>query len=229
MKKLFTGAVIVLMASVMLAVLYAQEAQIFLRPIQMTIGNLGVGTGSIVFEGATGDAFELTLTAEDPTADRSHELPNYASGRLMVTTAPATASGATETLTSDDCGTTILLDTAGGSVVTLPDSTGTGCWFNFVVTVTLTSGTHDIVLANAGDDMAGAVTVITTTNGQADAFFIVDGSDNDTIQMDGNTEGGEAGSVIFIQDYVANVWFVSGTLIGVGSTPTTPFLTAQVS
>lgn len=146
-----------------------------------------------------------------------------------VTTELVTAAGGTETLTSADCGQTVLMDTASGSVITLPDSTGTGCWYRFVVTVTLSSGTHDIVLANSGDDMAGSLAVVSTTIANSAAFVIVDGSDNDTIQMDGNTEGGEAGSVIFMQDIASNIWFVRGDLIGVGTTPTTAFLTGQVS
>ena len=39
---------------------------------QVLIGN----TGSLVFEGATDDAFETTLTVADPTADRTITLPN---------------------------------------------------------------------------------------------------------------------------------------------------------
>ena len=39
---------------------------------QVLIGN----TGSLVFEGATDDAFETTLAVADPTADRTITLPN---------------------------------------------------------------------------------------------------------------------------------------------------------
>ena len=48
-------------------------------------GALEIGpTGSLVFEGATDDAFELTLTTEDPTADRTITLPNV-SGTVITT------------------------------------------------------------------------------------------------------------------------------------------------
>jgi hypothetical protein len=36
---------------------------------------LGVGS-DLIFEGATDDAFETTVTVEDPTADRTLTLPN---------------------------------------------------------------------------------------------------------------------------------------------------------
>ena len=39
---------------------------------------------SIIFEGATADAYETTLTVTDPTADRTLTLPN-ATGSLIVT------------------------------------------------------------------------------------------------------------------------------------------------
>ena len=39
---------------------------------------------SIIFEGATADAFETTLTVEDPTADRTINLPNT-SGTVITT------------------------------------------------------------------------------------------------------------------------------------------------
>ena len=39
---------------------------------------------TMIFEGATDDAFETTLTVEDPTGDRTVKLPN-SSGTLALT------------------------------------------------------------------------------------------------------------------------------------------------
>ena len=44
----------------------------------------GTITGNIVFEGATDDTFETTLTVEDPTADRTVTLPN-STGTVALT------------------------------------------------------------------------------------------------------------------------------------------------
>jgi hypothetical protein len=41
-----------------------------------TITSLTLGDGNIVFEGATADAFETTLTFTDPTADRTVTVQN---------------------------------------------------------------------------------------------------------------------------------------------------------
>ena len=42
----------------------------------LTATNLTLTDSSIVFEGATADAHETTLTAEDPTADATITIPN---------------------------------------------------------------------------------------------------------------------------------------------------------
>ena len=52
-------------------------------------------TENIIFEGATADAYETTLTVTDPTADRTITLPN-ATGTVLLSSAvvPASADGA---------------------------------------------------------------------------------------------------------------------------------------
>ena len=55
----------------------------------LTATNLILTDASIVFEGATADAHETTLTVTDPTADRTIPLPNE-SGTLITSTGAAT-------------------------------------------------------------------------------------------------------------------------------------------
>ena len=55
----------------------------------LTATNLILTDASIVFEGATADAHETTLTVTDPTADRTITLPNE-SGTLITSTGAAT-------------------------------------------------------------------------------------------------------------------------------------------
>jgi len=54
----------------------------------VTATALNLTDSSIVFEGATADAYETTLTVVDPTADRTITLPNE-TGTLMTTTTAA--------------------------------------------------------------------------------------------------------------------------------------------
>ena len=69
------------------------------------IGNLNMGEGtSIVFEGATDDAYETTLQVTDPTADRTISLPNV-SGNIVTTGDTATVTAtmlASDSVDSDE-------------------------------------------------------------------------------------------------------------------------------
>ena len=61
-------------------------------------------TEDIIFEGATADAYETTLTVTDPTADRTITLPNL-TGTVSLITATETLTN--KTLTSPAIGTSI--------------------------------------------------------------------------------------------------------------------------
>jgi hypothetical protein len=66
------------------------------------ITDIGVFTSTIVMEGATADSFELTLSAGDPTADRTVTFPD-ATGTLALTTdipAGVVTESGTQTLTN---------------------------------------------------------------------------------------------------------------------------------
>ena len=54
-----------------------------------TTAGMSIGTNGIVFEGATADAHETTLTVVDPTADRTITLPNE-TGTLITSASAAT-------------------------------------------------------------------------------------------------------------------------------------------
>ena len=80
------------------------------------------------------------------------DVKNYIGSGALV------AGGGTLAMTeAAHAGKTIALDTATGSVVTLPASTGNGARYRFLVTVTATSNSHVIKVANATDEMRGYV------------------------------------------------------------------------
>jgi hypothetical protein len=79
-------------------------------------GTVVLGTAAtLVFEGATSDAFETTLTVTDPTADRTVTIPN-ASGNVVLDTATQTLTGKTISFTA---GTTSVapITLASGSLL----------------------------------------------------------------------------------------------------------------
>jgi hypothetical protein len=99
----------------------------------VTSGNIELGTSAtLIFEGATADAFETTLTVTDPTADRTITLPNI-TGTVITTGDTGTVTSnmiANGTIVSEDIanGTIVAVDIANGAVTSdkILDATITG-------------------------------------------------------------------------------------------------------
>lgn len=83
------GALILL--TVGAALLYAQEQQRLQNIIVLARLELGAAVTAI-FEGATNDAFETTLTVTDPTADRTLTIPDT-TGHVVAAEDGVTVSG----------------------------------------------------------------------------------------------------------------------------------------
>lgn len=137
----------------------------------------------------------------------------------------AIAGGATLTLTqATHAGKLIKLDTASGSVVTLPASTGSGARYRMLVTVLATSNSHKVQVANATDVFRGIISSMDDTSDNAVAFAAA--STSDTITLNRTTTGSVSlGEYIEIEDYAAGFFRVSGFISNSG-TPATPFSAA---
>jgi len=137
------------------------------------------------------------------------------------------AAGATLSLTqAAHDGKTIVFDTAAGSIITLPASTGGGAKFRCVVSVLATSNSH--ILKCVGTDMMqGACGIIDTDTGDATIqFAALVGDTFDTVTMNRTTTGLAApGDYVEVEDVVAGVWAVRG-LIRASGTVATPFSSA---
>ena len=85
----------------------------------LTSGNFTCGTitstgASIIFEGATDDAYETTITVTDPTADRTITVPNE-TGTLLTT-------GTSDTVDSTmlkSASTLLIVNSSGSTVITV--------------------------------------------------------------------------------------------------------------
>jgi hypothetical protein len=137
------------------------------------------------------------------------------SGRLV-------AAGGTLTMTeAAHEGKIIALDTAAGSVVTLPTSTGGGAVYRFLITVTATSNSHVIKVGNATDEMRGFVVQDSDTATAPNIWWAAD--NDDTITLNRTTTGLAAqGEYFEIVDAVAGHFFVRGFSQASG-TEATPF------
>lgn len=172
-----------------------------------------------LFTGTTVNATALQINSV-AVAATALELNRAAqlSARLVAAGAALTA-----TLALHD-GRTILLDTAAGSVVTLPAALGTGARFRFQVKTTATSNSHKIQVANGTDIMQGIIFAM--SDNAAAALGWQAGAADDTITLNRGTQGtAKVGDFIEIEDIAAGVFAVRG-MIGQSGTEATPFSSA---
>lgn len=132
------------------------------------------------------------------------------------------AGGGTLTLTeAAHANKTIALDTAAGSVITLPASTGLGAVYRFLVTVTATTNSHIVKVGNATDEMRGYVIQDSDTATAPNIWWAAD--NDDTITLNRSTSGLAAQGEFFeVVDAVLNHFYVRGYSQASG-TEVTPF------
>lgn len=134
------------------------------------------------------------------------------------------AAGSTKTLSrATDRFRTVYLDTAAGSVVTLPPAVGDQCEFEFVVTVLATSNSHIVKVANATDVFRGIIHGHRVDSGNATLGFAA-GATDDTVTLNRTTTGSVSlGEWLIVKDIAAGLWHVRGALSATGAAFATPF------
>ena len=134
-------------------------------------------------------------------------------------------AGAANTVTSADSGKIIVFNVAAATLCTLP-APKIGMKFTFITSI-LATGDHEIQAGTNAHGFLGGVTVVSTTAAKADAFSANANGADDFITQTGGTNGGGAGSIVTVVGIAdasaAGCWLVSGNLLAVGSTTTTPF------
>ena len=123
-------------------------------------------SNGVVFEGATADAFETTLTAADPTADRDIVLPNK-SGTVALTADIITATSTTNGIGRVAAGGGIDVSVSSGVfTVSAEDSSATNKGAVIVaagggIDVSYSSGTATVSAEDATTSNAGVVELAT--------------------------------------------------------------------
>ena len=157
--------------------------------------------GKIVFEGATSDAFETTLTVADPTADRTITLPN-STGTVVVTSDGTVTTDLVSDTTPQLGGN---LDINGNDIVSVSNAdidivpNGTGNVTLQTDTVQLgsadedvtitTNGTGDLTLNTNSGTNSSSITIADAANGNVavalngTGVLQVDGTDGVSIQQ----------------------------------------------
>jgi len=139
---------------------------------------------------------------------------------------------ATDAITEvEHAGRTLLLGEVGGNanvVLTLPDATGSGNIYHFIVSVAMGgSTTYKIQVPDANNTITGQIMYLDEDGTAVTSFPTVAASD--TITLNSGTQGGLVGDTLTLIDIAADKYAVSGNMrVAAGANPSTPF-TAAVS
>lgn len=144
------------------------------------------------------------------------------SGTATVKFPVIDVTASTLTLTAAQTGSVVLLDRAAGTTITLP-APSVGLWYRFVVPTSVTSNSYKII-TDAGTTFVLGQLDVTVSTGTAKLFF-GDGATHVSINGNGTTTGGLAGSQFDLTCITSTLWNVEGTWNGSG-TVATPFATS---
>ena len=144
-------------------------------------------------------------------------------GRLVKSEAYVGA-GATLTVSAEKhAGKVIGLDTAAASTVTLPQATGSGNRYKFVVTTLATASSHVVKVGNSTDVMEGIAFGYRTDSGNATLGFGTSAT-SDTVTLNRTTTGSvQLGEWIEIYDQASGVFTVFVIGCATGAAYATPF------
>ena len=132
---------------------------------------------------------------------------------------------ATDAITeAEHAGRTLLLGEVGGNAevtLTLPDATGSGTTYKFVVSVTNTSN-YVIKVPDANNTIDGIITYLDLDGTAVTGYGTA--ATSDTITLNGTTTGGLLGDHLELIDIATDQWHVRGCMrVPTGSNPATPF------
>lgn len=180
-----------------------------------------LGTNAMVFEGATADAFETSVTPIDPTADRTVSIPD-ATGTIVLSTAAPTLAGSFQGIsngiefeggTADAFETQLTVtDPTADRAVVIPDTSGT------LMVSSLASNGVDVL-----NSVWGTSDALTFEGATADAFetsiTVVDPTVDRTVTL-ANDSGTVMLSTLATNSTTAanSVWAESNALAFEGAT-----------
>lgn len=222
-KKLLAGLAIaaVLVASVN----YKATAQVLGTAMAYTVQSLvATATTNQLVLGTTNTT---TISAPAPSSSITLTMPSAQSDTLMGThsgssysaiQSSASLGGSPVTLTAAQCGGAFALDAATGVVYILPSTLpAAGCTYDFYVTTSVTSNSHEIESGNAAHFFQGSPFMLSAT---ATALFTgtCNGSSHIAYKTNGTTTGGLIGThlravVLSATNVLLDGWnFGSGSL-----------------
>lgn len=171
------------------------------------------------------DATDFALADQVPIMDASTARGGYATGNyilsglsgVVATTAGATVLAVTR---AAHAGRTVTLSSTTPIAITLPASAGTGAMYRFQMQAAATTTAHTIKVANTADIMQGVSWCLTTSSANVVGYKAT--ATDDTISLNGTTQGGVVGDIIELVDVKTGFWSVKIFASPTGATAT-PF------
>ena len=219
-------------------VLSATSGAITLTPAagqNVTVSGTNVRLTAAEIHGTVGEFTTLRCDAfQSDTSNGDITISTQGTG-VVTTASQVTLTGsflpAIHTFTATDAITTIehagrtcLLGEVGGNALvtlTLPDATGSGATYKFIVSVANTSN-YVIVAPDSSNTIGGIMLYLDEDGTAVTAFPTVAASD--TITLNGGTTGGIVGDYLELVDIATDKWHVRGTMrVSAGANPATPF------
>ena len=140
-----------------------------------------------------------------------------------------TFTGTDAVTEAEHAGRTLLLGEVGGNanvVLTMPDATGSGNIYHFIVSVAMGgSTTYKIQAPDANNTFTGQIMYLDEDGSAVTSFPTVAASD--TITLNSGTQGGLVGDTLTLIDIAADKYVVSDNMrVSAGANPATPFSAA---
>lgn len=164
---------------------------------------------------ANEDSFAVRDASASANAESTMtQLRDYLTGLVATTATQLTITAALHNMK------TVRISSAAPIAIVLPQATGTGDRYRFVMGVVATGTAHTIKVANATDVMQGYAYYLTTSSDNVIGYKAT--ATDDTISLNGTTKGGYVGDTVEIVDINTGVFQVNIIGNATGSTAT-PF------
>jgi len=191
----------------------------------LTVSNSGTlqGGDAFVLSIAAGKTFtvsnSITLAGTDGTTMTAPAVSSGLSATMAIPVSSASLGGSPVTLTAAQCGGAFNLDAATGVVYILPSTLpAAGCTYDFVVTTSVTSNSHEIESGNAAHFLSGVpIELSATATSRAD---VCNGSTHIAYKTNGTTTGGVIGTKLRATVQSATAIWLEGINYGSGSLAT---------
>lgn len=143
---------------------------------------------------------------------------NMRQGISAIVSTTATTLSVTAT---EHANRTVVISSASPIAVTLPQATGTGDKYRFVLAVAATGTAHTISVGNATDDFNGSMAIFDTSATDITAIAFAATATDDRISLNGTTKAGTVGTVVEIEDVATGLFsaVVRGAATGSYASP----------